>query len=386
MRFLRDQRSRLMVPDRRLCMSTMHQAMLVMGGNSSGGSLTGWDPAAKDADVTLTNSNRTATNVSALGAVRGTQARDASGNRYFEILHESATSSSILVGIGTSSATLTNAFPGSDANGRGFFPFSQQTYNNNSATAYATPSPFVMAYVDLDGGAIGFIVDGVDQGTAYTFTPGSAWFPMWGSGTAGAGTRNGLANFGATAMPYAIPSGYSVWDAGATWNSADKAAAVTLSNGDLTASTTTSLGSVRATVSKTSGKWVFALGLQGADAVQLFGIATSSASLSTFPGGDANGYSYFYSGSESYGSRKKYTNNAATDYDNGKRIYGVQLVSGSIVFYARGASGPTAYSGLSGNYYPMWGPGTGTGTFAATINTGQSAFAFTAASAGLTAW
>jgi hypothetical protein len=379
MRFLRDPRSRLMVPDRRLCMSSMHQAMLVMGGGAAGGSLSAWNPSDKDADVTLTNSNRTATVASASGSVRGTQARDASGNRYFEILHETTVSSAILVGIGTSSASLAN-YPGVDANGRGFFPFSNQTYNNNSTTAYATPSPWVLCYADFDALTVGFIVDGVDQGTAYTISSGT-YYPMWAPGTASAGTRSGFANFGGSAMPYALPSGYSVWDAGATWNPSDKAAAVTL-----TASVSASpIGAVRGTVGKSSGKWAWACQLGGADTVQLMGIATSSASLSTFPGGDANGYAHFYSGSESYGSRKKYTNNTATDYDNGKRIYGVQLTSGSVVFAARGSLGPTAYSSLSGDYYPMWGPGTGTGTFSATINTGQEAFAFKLVTAP-TAW
>lgn len=80
------------------------------------------------------------------------------------------------------------------------------------------------------------------------------------------------------------------------WNSADKAANMSLSNGDRTMTATSNAsGGARGTVGKSSGKWYFEL-VQGATvfgsgaAAVPFGIATSGVSLTADDvGADANG-------------------------------------------------------------------------------------------------
>ena len=78
----------------------------------------------------------------------------------------------------------------------------------------------------------------------------------------------------------------------ATWNPSDKSADVTLSGGDLIASGSsgTDWDSVRATVSKSSGKWAFEVTLSGAaDFFVVPGLMSVDAVLTLYPGGDTNG-------------------------------------------------------------------------------------------------
>jgi hypothetical protein len=73
-----------------------------------------------------------------------------------------------------------------------------------------------------------------------------------------------------------------------TWNSADKDAGVTLSNGDLTATATGSYHAVRANVSRSTGKWYFEGQLVTAG-YGGFGVNSASESLSTYIGNTTNG-------------------------------------------------------------------------------------------------
>lgn len=82
-----------------------------------------------------------------------------------------------------------------------------------------------------------------------------------------------------------------------TWNPSDKAAAVTLSGGDLTATSDPSApnyAGVRGTVSKSAGQWAFevTLGTIGGNNADYVGIATSSQSLTAFPDLSANAWVY----------------------------------------------------------------------------------------------
>lgn len=148
------------------------------------------------------------------------------------------------------------------------------------------------------------------------------------------------------------------------WNSADKHANITLSNGDMTA---TKSGSgawegVRAT-DYLSGKMYFEYvpGQITAGGSTIVGIAQSGAPLS-YPGADTLGYGFFDFGS-------KYYNTSGTSYGDifsAGDVIGcaVDLVAGKIwwsinnVWQNGGdpvAGTGEAYSGLSGNYYPMVG-------------------------------
>lgn len=82
-----------------------------------------------------------------------------------------------------------------------------------------------------------------------------------------------------------------------TWNPSDKGASVTLSGGDLTE--TSSGGSVRSVYGASSGRFYWEITPTVPD-VQMVGVATSSADLSTWPGGDASGWTMMCSGLNVY--------------------------------------------------------------------------------------
>lgn len=78
----------------------------------------------------------------------------------------------------------------------------------------------------------------------------------------------------------------------ATWNPADKAALVTLSNGNLTAeSSTTNWRSARSTISKTSGKWYWEITMTTGTEFYV-GVARSTATLENYIGADADGWAH----------------------------------------------------------------------------------------------
>ncbi|MES2787677.1 MAG: sialate O-acetylesterase, partial [Pseudomonadota bacterium] len=81
----------------------------------------------------------------------------------------------------------------------------------------------------------------------------------------------------------------------ATWNSADKSAALTLSNGDKTITGTTQTDNdwcaARSTISKTTGKWYWEVTV--GVGVHVIGVGVAGDSLATFPGANANGVGYY---------------------------------------------------------------------------------------------
>ena len=151
-----------------------------------------------------------------------------------------------------------------------------------------------------------------------------------------------------------------------TWNPADKGANVTLSNGNMSAEANASnVDSVRATASKSSGKWYWEVfidvsGMEG----HCTGIGTSSASITERPGQNANGYGYDSSMGEKghndtwdlYGDN--YTANdiigIALDLDNGKIWFAKNNAWQDSGNPAAGTG--AAYTGLSGTFFPMHGP------------------------------
>ena len=155
----------------------------------------------------------------------------------------------------------------------------------------------------------------------------------------------------------------------ATWNPSDKGAAVTLSNGNLTASAGSDM--VRATISKSSGKWYWEVTFDSLAGLTL-GIATSSATLTSYLGSDANGWSY-------YSENGNKINNATQE------AYGASYIAGAVIgialnaddneitFYKNNVSQGVAYTGLTGTYFAALGDGTiggvGVANFGATALT-----------------
>jgi hypothetical protein len=162
-----------------------------------------------------------------------------------------------------------------------------------------------------------------------------------------------------------------------TWNPSDKHADITLSNGNKTA---TNDGfdcprSVRANISKSSGKWYWEVASSSVTDV-FAGFGTSGASLNTYPGASSTDYCYYNDGTKGHndsfvGYGASYGGSVigiALDLDNGKCWW-----SKDNAWQASGnpAAGTNpAYTGISGTFYPMQGmapENISTGCF---INTG----------------
>lgn len=159
----------------------------------------------------------------------------------------------------------------------------------------------------------------------------------------------------------------------ATWNPSDKNASYTLSNGDLTADSGAAVVMCRSTISKSSGKW-FWENTVTTEGYFFAGVATSSASLSSFLGNDAHGYGYYHNGN-------KYNNGSGAAYGasftNGDVIgVALDMDAGTLTFYKNGSSQGQAYSGLSGSFFPACGNGSGSGASVCVANFGASSFAY----------
>jgi hypothetical protein len=169
-----------------------------------------------------------------------------------------------------------------------------------------------------------------------------------------------------------------------TWNPSDKSANIDLSNGNLTCTATSAAWkSVRATHGKSSGKWYWEVTIDvAATDNNMVGIGTLSANINSYAGSDI--YSYGYNGAggnKNYGGSgvgygDSYTANdiisVALDLDNGKIWWaknGAWQASGDPA-----AGTNEAYSGLSGNFYPMGSPYTTTN--AATANFGGTSLSY----------
>lgn len=177
-----------------------------------------WNSADKDADVTLSAADSTATVVSAgatSGAVRGMQDRSATNTegRFF-CGQFTGPDSRCVPGIAKSTAAITS-YPGEDANGWGWYGQDGRLQNNGGSTAYVAGPAFVsgaIVGVGMKAGALTFYLwsgsEWVSQGTATTGLTGN-YFPAWGPGSSASGTRS----FALLDMD--PPTGFEPWDIGA---------------------------------------------------------------------------------------------------------------------------------------------------------------------------
>jgi len=167
-----------------------------------------WNPNDKSPNITLSSANRLASiGFGPSGSVRAGVHRSTNESRYFEILLQGADVQS-MPGIGLSLATL-NQFPGIDGNGIGFFG-DGNIYTGGVAIPYSGPyAGSVKIGVGLDGSDLIFFVNGASRGVAMTLPPQS-FFPMWGAGTGGTGTREGVIATTAAEIEF-LPPGFAPW-------------------------------------------------------------------------------------------------------------------------------------------------------------------------------
>lgn len=147
------------------------------------------------------------------------------------------------------------------------------------------------------------------------------------------------------------------------WNSADKDADCTLSDGDRTASITAD-GSVRSTVVKASGKWYVeaTAGTGATNAQWRFGVGNASMAITDAVGKDANGWAFQGNGNKITGDTSAAYSTANSGSDD--LMLAVDAGTGSIWIGRSGtwlASGDPAagsnamFTGMTGPFYLAFG-------------------------------
>lgn len=127
----------------------------------------------------------------------------------------------------------------------------------------------------------------------------------------------------------------------------------TLTNGNLTANTTGPFYSSLGTIGITSGIRVFEVTLAGNSYDYSFfvGVGNRSMNLNSFTGSDANGWGYFSLNGNKYNGSGGVAYGASYVIGN---VMGIKLDlgAGTLTFYKNGVSQGTAFTGLSGTFYP----------------------------------
>jgi hypothetical protein len=182
--------------------------------------MTTWNPADKDADITLSNSNFTASITNPqTGSIRSTTSKT-SGKWYLEYV---ANWNNVICncGIMQAGAGLTGA-TGFDSLGWGIQSNGNWFTVNNS-------SPTNIGGTGADGDVLGFCLDlnankfyltknGASllgnpvAGTGGTTIAAATWFAGCGSAPASGKTGVMTANFGGNSLSFQPPSGFSAWD------------------------------------------------------------------------------------------------------------------------------------------------------------------------------
>ena len=196
-------------------------AFFSLGGGGASGQVT-WNPSDKSSDITLSGANLVATrNTGSSGyrSVRATAGIDASLNGYFEIAITAMEAGGyIIIGIGTSSAGLTNPV-GADAYGWGYYGAEGgKKFNGGTWTAYG--SNFAQGdviRVAVGNGKVWFGKNNTwngdpaaGTGEAFSGITGTV-FPMASLYDETAPVDAVTGRFKTTAFSYSPPSGFSPW-------------------------------------------------------------------------------------------------------------------------------------------------------------------------------
>jgi hypothetical protein len=151
----------------------------------------------------------------------------------------------------------------------------------------------------------------------------------------------------------------------------------TITNGNLNITTSAAnLSAALGTLAVSSGKWYFEFIPSSVTGIPQIGIVkTPVGTISTNGiGQSANAYVYLSNGNK--GNNNSFTSYGAT-YTNSDVIgVALDLDAGTLVFYKNNTSQGTAFTGLSGEFFPVIGDTGGASTIAGNINFGQRPFAY----------
>lgn len=163
------------------------------------------NPSDKDADITLSNGDLTAShNAGTYDSVRATLGKS-SGKWYWEVTC-GAMGAYEIIGIMTASGGL-NGYIGADAYGWSYWSDARK-FNNGSQAAYGasfTNGDVIGIALDMDAGTITMYKNGVSQTQMYSGITGTVYPAVCLAGF----STNLTCNFGASAFAYSPPSGYN---------------------------------------------------------------------------------------------------------------------------------------------------------------------------------
>jgi hypothetical protein len=245
----------------------------------------------------------------------------------------------------------------------------------SATTGVWVPKAFAGSY-----GTNGFRLPFSDNSAATATTLGkdsagsNNWTPNNLSVTAGAG-NDSLVDVPTNGAQTDTGAGGEVRGNYATFNPLWKASAATISNGNLdcvcNGSGSGLYGRVNGTIGISSGKfyWEVTVTSNTSTTGANIGIALNSTTVDDLGAAVYNANGRIYPVDSAYGAT--YTQND---------VIGVALNmdAGTLVFYKNGVGQGTAFSSLSGTYFPSVANGGGNATF--TVNFGQRPFAYTAPS------
>lgn len=134
------------------------------------------------------------------------------------------------------------------------------------------------------------------------------------------------------------------------WNSADKGGGLSLSRDMLTVSKSASgYSSVRAVKSYSSGKHYFEIQTYSGSTIGV-GLGLAAATLEDYVGFDASAWGWLRAGARTHNGPGSFYASWAANKTIGCSI---DFSTGDLVFYVDGVSQGTAYTGLSGELFPM---------------------------------
>ena len=155
--------------------------------------------------------------------------------------------------------------------------------------------------------------------------------------------------------------------------------ATSLANGNLEVTTPSAgYGLTYSTIAISSGKWYWEVSPSSMTGNSEVGIAKAGGTLTNALGSYSLGYSYVNSALK--GNNNSYTSYGASYTTNDIIGVALDLDAGTLVFYKNGSSQGTAFSSLSGEFFPAISDSSNSGGSTFVANFGQRAFAYTAPS------
>lgn len=369
------------------------------------------NPADKSSASTLSGGNLTIALGGADGNTRGTISRS-SGKFYFEAkVNAIGATYGAMVGVMEADVPLAASYNSSAGQYQYWYKQNGSATtgyffgNGSNITTYGLPcavNDVIGVAVDLSSApnTITFYKNGVSMGSQNIAS--GIYFPTVGDPAVSGQAQNVTFNFGATSFAYAVPAGFNAgWyvppaapASYPTLNPSDKSTGVALSNGNLTyTSSNGAQGSVRATSSKSTGKWYYEVTInqQGTQYGLMAGIMEADVPLTNpfiYTSGQYLLYSKSAPSSSQFFPNSGSPVSAGTQFDTGDRIgVAVDLTSAQpgISFYKNGLM-HSSFSIAAGVYFPAITDAAASGNACScTLNFGATAFTH-AAPSGYSGW